>query len=72
MFFFALKCISITKEVILVEKREQFKMIVTYDNQGNSIEDIFCNILKQMLLSVEKSGFDSPPGEVVECEARDK
>ena len=55
-----------------MERKEQFRMIVSYDSQGNPIEDVFSNILKQMLLSVEKSGLDSPSGEVVESKAQDK
>jgi len=55
-----------------MERKEKFRMIVTYDSQGNPIEDVFSNILKQMLLSVEKSGLDSPLGEAVKYKAQDK
>ena len=71
MFFFALKRINITK-VVFMEKKEQFKVVTTYDSTGDTIENIFCNIFKQRLLSCEQAGLDSPQGEVVQCEAQDK
>jgi len=55
-----------------MERKEQFKMIVTYDSKGSSIEDVFSNILRQRLLSCEQSRLDSPQGEVVQWEAQDK
>jgi len=55
-----------------MEKKEQFKMIVTYDSRGDTIENVFYNILKQKLLSCEQSRLDSHQGEVVQWEAQDK
>jgi len=55
-----------------MERKEQFKMIVTYDSKGDSIENVFYNILRQKLLSCEKSRLDSLQGEVVQWEAQDK
>jgi len=55
-----------------MESKEQFKMIVTYDSKGRSIEDVFLNVLKQRLLSCEQLQLDSPQGEVVQYEAQDK
>ena len=59
-------------EVVLMEKREQYKLIVTYDKQGNSIEEVFSNILRQTLLSCDKSELDSPQETGVQCKAQGK
>ena len=55
-----------------MERKEQFKMIVTYDSKGDSIENVFYNILRQKLLSCEKSGLDSQQAKAVQWEAQDK
>ncbi|MCL2165365.1 MAG: hypothetical protein FWH55_13495 [Oscillospiraceae bacterium] len=53
-------------------ENKQFKVVVTYDSKGNTIEEVFYNILKQKLLSCEKSGLDSQQEEAVQWEAQDK
>ena len=55
-----------------MEKKEQFKLIVTYDSKGSSIEDVFSNIVRQRLLSCEKSGLDNSQEAEVQWEAQDK
>ena len=55
-----------------MEKREQFKMIATYDNEGSSIEDVFSNILRQMLLACDKPQLDSLQATGVQYKAQDK
>ena len=52
--------------------REQFGMIVTYDSKGDSLENVFYSILKQRLLSCEKTGLDIPQETEVQWEAQDK
>jgi len=54
-----------------MEKRE-FKMIATYDSTGDTIENIFYSLIKQKLLSCDKSGLDSPKAKEVQWETQDK
>jgi len=55
-----------------MERKEQFKIIATYDSKGNSIQEVFSNILRQKLLSCKETELDSSQGEVVQYEAQDK
>ena len=55
-----------------MEKKKPFKMVVTYDSNGDTIENMFYNILKQKILSCEDSGLDSQQAKEVQYKAQDK